>query len=361
MAIKFLGLDRCFKQHQDALTSIYCDVGLSGHVVGGKHVADFENNCAEIADRKYAISTANASDGLFFTLSSLGITTNDEVLTTAYSFHATAESILRTNATPVFVDVTDDYLLDLSHAEKLITNNTKAIIIVNLFGNCFNFKKVQDFAKKHNILVIEDAAQSFMSSWNNIPSGKLGIASVYSFAPSKNVPGFSHGGCVLTDDENLYKHILAQKLHGKQYNKHTMVGYNSIISSFEAAQLNFFFTLKEEWQQRREYIAKRYVNGLINLVKLPHTNNNVKHCWHKFVINTIDRDELAKFLRINNIEYGIHYNTISPNELIFNNSLTYTNASKLSNTCLSLPMYPELENYEVDYIIKTIQKFFTKS
>ena len=361
MAIKFLGLDQCFAEHKYILTDIYCEVGLSGQVVGGEHVSEFEDNCRNLASRKYAISTANASDGLFFALNALGIHHGDDVLTTAYSFHATAESILRAGATPIFVDVTDDYLIDLDKASSAITDQTKAIIIVNLFGNCINFDEVRHFADKHNIAIIEDAAQSLMASWDNIPSGKLGIASVYSFAPSKNIPSFSHGGCVLTDDFGLYNHITSQKLHGRQGTKHTMVGYNSIISAFEAAQLNYFFTLKHKWQAHRRGVASQYINGLAHLLQTPPTNDKVINGWHKFVIKTDKRDQLATFLNNHDIQVGIHYNTISPNEPVFNNTHSYDVATALSSISLSLPIYPELRDQEVQYIINTIQDFFTRS
>ena len=353
--IKYLGIDRCFKQHQDELVNIYKDVGLSGQVVGGKHIKEFENNCALVSDRKYAVSVANASDGLFFALSALGIKKGDEVLTTSYSFHATAESILRTGATPIFVDVDEHYHININKIE--ITNNTKAIVVVNLFGNCMNFNEITEFANSNNLHLVEDAAQSLMASWNNIPSGKLGIVGVYSFAPSKNLPGFSHGGCVVTDNKELFNTINVKKLHGKDNGEHVMLGYNSIMSSFEAAQLNYFFNLKEVWQQRRTYIANMYISNLANVVQTPLTRENTVHGWHKFVIRTKNRNKLKQHLLDNNIEAGIHYPVITPNEPLFKTSKTFNNAELLASERLSLPIYPELSDIEVNFIIETIRTF----
>ena len=351
--IKYLGIDRCFSQHQDALVDIYRHIGLTGQVVGGEYIKKFEDTCALISDRKYATSVANASDGLFFALRALGIKSGDEVLTTSYSFHATAESILRTGATPVFIDVDEHYHIDLSKAE--ITINTKAIVVVNLFGDCMNFDDVTVFADKHNIHLVEDAAQSFMSSWNDIPSGKLGITSVYSFAPSKNIPGFSHGGCVVTDDEYINESVKTMKLHGKDTNGHSVLGYNSIMSSFEAGQINYFFALRTEWQNRRTEIANRYINGLEDVIKTPLTREGVIHGWHKFVLRTDNRDAIKQHLISNNVECGVHYHTIIPNEPLFNSSNVFENAELLASQSLSLPIYPELSNEEVDYIIKLVR------
>ena len=351
--IKYLGIDRCFKQHQNELVNIYKDIGLSGQVVGGKHVKEFENNCASISNRKYAVSVANASDGLFFALSALGIKKGDEVLTTAYSFHATAESILRTGATPIFVDVDNHYHIDINKIKT--TDKTKAIVVVNLFGDCMNFNKITDFANNNNIHLIEDAAQSLMASWNNIPSGKLGVAGVYSFAPSKNLPGFSHGGCVVTDNEELFNTINIKKLHGKDDGKHVMLGYNSIMSSFEAGQINFFMTLRNNWQQRRTSIANRYINGLKDVVQTPLTRDGTVHGWHKFVLRTGNRDYVKQQLHDKNIECGVHYPTITPNEPLFKTSEIFRNAELLASESLSLPIYPELTDEEVEYIIKSVR------
>ena len=353
--IKYLGIDRCFKHHQDELTNIYKDIGLSGQVVGGKHIKEFEDSCALISNRKYAISVANASDGLFFALSALGIKEGDEVLTTSYSFHATAESILRTGATPVFVDIDEHYHIDISKAK--ITNKTKAMVVVNLFGDCLNFDEVTQFTNTNNIHLVEDAAQSFMASWNNIPSGKLGITSVYSFAPSKNIPGLSHGGCVLTDDANIKESVSAMKLHGKDSSGHFVLGYNSIMSSFEAGQINYFLTLRNEWQQRRTDIANRYIDELNKVIQTPLSRDKTTHGWHKFVVRISNRDKLKQHLLNSNIECGVHYPTITPHEPLFNISGSFGCAELLASESLSLPIYPELSDTEVEYIIKSVRTF----
>ena len=361
--IKYLGIDKCFERHQDRLLKIYSEIGCSGQVVGGPHVEEFENNCKSVAQRKHAVSVANASDGVYFALKALGVGAGDEVLTPAYSFHATAESILRTGATPIFVDVDEHYHLDITKAEEKLTEKTTAIVVVNLFGDCMDFDLLTTFTNKHNLFLIEDAAQSLFSYYNDTPSGKLGHISVYSFAPSKNIHGFSHGGCVLTDMDEVDSTIRSMKLHGKTDKGYTMLGYNSIMSSLEAGHLNYLFKFADVWQRRRTTIANRYIEGLNSLpsfVGLPLTRNNTIHSWHKFVIRVDNnfRDDLRNYLLENNIESGVHYPTITPQEPLFNDKGKYDNASLLAQESLSLPIHPELTNDEVDYVINVIRTYF---
>jgi len=352
--IKFLGIDRCFSDNQGQLCNIYRSVGTSGQVVGGPHVTFFENNCKQISNRQYAISVANASDGLFLSLIAAGIGPGDEILTTAYSFFATAESISRTGATPIFVDVDDHYHLDLSKA--IVSERTRAIVVVNLFGDCVNFNEFEEFANRHSLLLFEDAAQSLYSSWNNIPSGKLGVASIYSFAPSKNIPGFSHGGCVVTDNEQIYRDVLVRKLHGKWNGLHEIIGYNSIMSSFEAAQINYFMEMSDSWQARRTSIAEYFNNELQHLVEIPKTREHVVHSWHKYVIKPDNRTHVQECLTNSGIETSIHYAKLIPHEPAYNEKLgKYPVAQALSNCSLTIPLYPELNDSEVEYIVKCLR------
>jgi len=363
LSVNFLGIDRCFAEHQENLCSIYKDIGSTGQVVGGSHVSLFEENCGQIANRNYSVSVANASDGLYLALLASGIGPGNEVLTTAYSFFATAESISRTGATPIFVDVDDHYHLDLNKAKDKISPRTCAIVVVNLFGNCMDFDEVTAFAKENNLMLFEDAAQSLFSKWKNTPSGNLGVASVYSFAPSKNIPGFSHGGCVVTDNEELAQQIRILKLHGKVNGQHIAIGYNSIMSSFEAAQINYFLNFADVWQNRRTQIADYYISELNGLVTLPTTRNGATHSWHKFVIACGARNNIRKKLLEHGVETGVHYTTIIPHEPIyqeqrfktFNNTRSYPKAEALANSSLSLPIYPELTDIEVEYIVKCLR------
>ena len=361
--VKYLGIDRCFKRHQDNILELYREIGCSGQVVGGEHIEIFENNLKLLTKRKHAISVANASDGVYFALKSVGIRPGDEVLTTAYSFHATAESIKRTGGTPVFVDVDEHYHLDLNEAKKKITEKTKAIVVVNLFGDCINFDELIEFVNEHKIFLIEDAAQSLFSYYRTIPSGALGHISVFSFAPSKNIPGLSHGGCVLTDLDEVETIIRAMKLHGKTEDGHIIVGYNSIMSSMEAAQINYFYNFGDVWQNRRRNIAEKYIEGLSTIsgyVTTPLTRQNVFHSWHKFVIR-VDKDyrnDLKNHLNDNDIECGIHYPVITPHEPLFASDEEFPMADLLSKESLSLPIYPELKDSEVNYIIEVIRIYF---
>ena len=373
VVIPYMALGRTFSEHKQNLLEIYEEVGMSGQFVNGPALTDFEFNCAAVSGRSEAVSIATATDGLYFTMKALGIGPGDEVITTAYSYYATAEAIARTGATAVFADVDDHYHIDLSYAESVVQPNTKAILIVNLFGDMMDYDDVTDFAKKHKLLLIEDAAQSIGSFYNGIPSGFYGDASVYSFSPSKQISGMGHGACVVTDDRDLIYGIRELALHGRvPYAKgHMSVGHNSIMSSFEAAYLNYFIDIRDKLMLRRNVIASRYKYELADskLIHMPLTRANAVHSYHKFVIrcSAASRSNLKWHLTVNGIESQIHYETLTPNEPYFStqkNDLAmamgfreFPNALRLSEESLSIPIYPELTDEEVGHIIHTLSRW----
>lgn len=359
--INFIGLNRLFNNYRNEYLEATEKVLESGIVVGGPHVNEFEKNLAEITNRKYAVSVASCTDALFFILTSSGIGRGDEVITTSYSFIATASAILRTGATPVFVDVDEHYHLNLEKINKAKTNKTKAVIAVNLLGDCVDFPAFEEYCHKENLLLIEDAAQSFGASYRNTPSGKLGLASALSFSPMKTVPCFGIAGAVVTDDEEIANNCKSLRRHGKvnESPASVMLGYNSVIPADKAAQLNISLKYMGQWQERRNLLANRFLAGLegISNITTPKTRNGTVHCWHKFIIRTSNRDELQKHLSSKGVQTQIHYKIPLPSEPIFGdkNPDSYTNALNYSKTCLSLPIYAELKDEEVSYIIRQIK------
>jgi len=361
--IKFIGLDRLFSNYHDEYMEATESVLNSGLVVGGPHVDKFEKHLAKITQRKYAISVASCTDALFFILTACGIGKGDEVITTSYSFIATASAILRTGATPIFVDVDEHYHLDLALVSRAKTDRTRAVLAVNLLGDCIDFPVFEEYCKSNNILLIEDAAQSFGARYGNTPSGSLGLASALSFSPMKTLPCFGIAGAVVTDDEDVFDKCSSLRLHGKvkESPSSVMLGYNSVIPSDKAAQLNVSLQYMDQWQERRSLIADRYIAGLSGAgdIITPLTRENAVHCWHKFMIRSVNRDELQKHLANNGIQSQIHYKVPLPSEPIFgcNNPESFSQAIHYSKTCLSLPIYAELKDEEVDYIIQQIRNF----
>ncbi len=361
--IKFIGLDRLFKNYRDEYLNATENVLSSGMVVGGPHVNEFEENLTRISGRKHAISVTSCTDALFFILTACGIGKGDEVITTSYSFIASASAILRTGATPVFVDIDEHYHLNLEHVQQAKTSRTKAVIAVNLLGDCVDFPAFEDYCSSESLLLIEDAAQSFGAKYANTPSGKLGIASAFSFSPMKTLPCFGIAGAVVTDNDDIANKCQCLRRHGKSNESpaSVMLGYNSVIPADKAAQLNISLKYMDQWQEKRSIIADRYISGLdgVSDIVTPKTRENAVHCWHKFIIQTSKRDELQKHLSKNGIASQVHYKVPLPFEPIFGvrNPESYVQSIQYSRTSLSLPVYAELTDDEVDYVIQQIRDF----
>lgn len=361
--IKFLGLNRLFNNYRNEYLEATEKVLESGVVVGGPHVDEFEKNLARITKRKYAVSVTSCTDALFFILTSCGIGKGDEVITTSYSFIATASAILRTGATPIFVDVDEHYHLDLEQVRKSKTSRTKAVMVVNLLGDCVDFPAFEEYCNNEKLLLLEDAAQSFGARFGNSPSGKLGLASALSFSPMKTLPCFGIAGAVVTDDEDIFNTCRSLRRHGKvnESPASVMLGYNSVIPADKAAQLNISLKYTDQWQERRSVIANRYITGLNGAgdIITPKTREKAVHCWHKFMIRTSKRDALQKHLSGKGIQTQVHYKIPLPSEPIFDDRDpdSYVKANNYARTCLSLPIYAELQDEEVDYIIHQITNF----
>jgi dTDP-4-amino-4,6-dideoxygalactose transaminase len=358
--IKFIGIDRMFRDHSHEFMEVTEKVLKSGMAVGGPHVNEFEQNLLNITGRKHAISVISCTDALFFILTACGIGAGDEVITTSYSFIATASAILRTGAQPVFVDIDEHYHLDLEKVRKTRTDKTKAVLAVNLLGDCVDFPSFEEYCKNEKLILIEDAAQSFGAKHFDVPSGSLGLASAFSFSPMKTLPCFGTAGAVITDDDDIADKCRCLRRHGKDNESPAsiMLGYNSVIPADKAAQLNISMKYMDQWQRRRVEIAERYIAGISGTgdIETPMTRKGVDHCWHKFMIRTSRRDELQKHLAAKGVPTQVHYKVPLPSEPIFGdkNPGSYSRTNSYSKTCLSLPIYAELTDDEVDYIIRQI-------
>ena len=365
--IPFNNLGKTFDTHKDKIFDLWNEVGMTGQFAGGLNTKAFEDLCALQSSRYYGIAVANATDGLYFALLAMGIDEDAEVLVPAYSYHATAEAIAKTGATPVFVDVDEYYHMELIRAEQLVTEKTKALVFVNLFGDMMDVKKLKAFASKHNLLILEDAAQSYGSEFNNLPSGCFGDASVFSFDATKQLPGMGHGGCVVTNYPYIEEKVRMLALHGKHTDgKHYMLGHKSTISEFEAAQLVYFLENKDTFIKPRIAIAEFYNRHIWNpLIAKPLTRETTTtHSWSKYVIRCDRRDDLREHLRHAGVETQIHYKRLAPYEPVFGGLggvterilfLPYSYA--YSQTSLSLPIYPELEMEDLWCVTEALNSF----
>ena len=343
-----------------------------GKLLNGPDVFKFEDKLKALTGREYAVAVNSATDALYFTMKALGIGPGDEVLVSAYTFVASADCISRAGATPIFVDVIDprdsNYgapaTMDLAMAEKAITPRTKAMIWVGLFGGFGDPAPIEGFAKANNIALVEDASQSYGARFGTYASGAMGDTSVFSFDRNKLVGAPGTGGAVLTDNPEIYEHARSLRYHGVvKGGKYANMGFNSQMSSLTAAILSLKMDLHDEWTARRGAIAKRYDDALGSLpVQVLTWPEQVLHVRHKYVFLTEERNELEAHLKTAGVPTKRHYDTAVYREPVFDRivpeGIEFPVSQHMSERALSLPIYAQLNDYEVDHVVNSVASFY---
>lgn len=337
-----------------------------GQFILGPEVKQFEADMALKLKVKSAIGVANGTDALVLALDALGIGEGDEVITTPYTFFATAETICRVGATPVFIDVLEDtYNMDPMKIEAAITSKTKAIMPVHIFGNPVDFDSIKEVAKKYNLFIIEDACQAIGANYKDCEVGALGDVACFSFFPTKNLGGFGDGGLITTNNEQLAEKIRMLRFHGQKVKyQNEMLGYNSRLDEMQAAILNVKLPHLELWNERRRTIAKQYNDAFkhISEINIPVETDGAYSVYHLYTIMTDQREALGKHLDSLGIGTGVYYAI----PLHLQNALAFLSykkgdfpvSEKLSRRALALPMYPELTEVEQERIIQAVQSFY---
>ena len=343
-----------------AFEKVYENTAFSG----GPFVEEFEKAFAPFCDAKYAAGCNNGTTALHLAFMALGIGAGDEVIIPANTFIATAWGVSYTGATPVFVDCTaDTWEIDASKIEAAITPRTKAVAGVHLYGQPFDIDAVQAICRKHNLFLVEDSAQAQGARYKGKPIGGFGDLACFSFYPGKNLGACGEAGGVTTNNEAYYKHILSLRNHGsvtRYY--HDEIGYNMRMGGLEGASLSIKLKYLPSWNARRQQIAKAYQTRIRNpKLTLQHQPEGHESVFHLFVVTTPDRDGLIKFLNDNNIFPGLHYPVPCHLQKAYAH-LGYKvgdcpNSEYLAAHCLSLPMYAELTDEEVDHVIETLNKY----
>ena len=334
---------------------------LHGKTLQGPEVSKLENLIIKYTGKKYAVAVGSCTDALFFSLKALGIKRGDEVIVTSYSYLASATCILRCEAKPVFIDVDKNGNMLLDEVEKKITKKTRAIIYVHLFGYMQNIDKLKKITKKRKLYLIEDFAQALGAQNKTKKAGSIGDISCTSFDPTKVLSAPGSGGMAFTNDKKIKDKLVKMRYHGKSYNgDHDDLGINSQLSSINASALLVKLKNLKTNQKKRINIAKKYINFLSSLpIRLPPKFKDNRHIYHKFVIQTNLRDQLYNYLKQNGIEAVIHYKkTISKLSLFKKYKAKTLNADYLSDSSISIPIHPYLENKEIKYIIDKINQFF---
>lgn len=352
------------KPLMDEFSEAFKEVLRSGKFIMGPQVKDFEKECADYLEVKYAAGVGNGTDALAISLRALGIGPEDEVITTPFTFIATGEVIAALGARPVFVDINPEtYNIDPANIEEAITENTKVILPVHLYGQAAEMDAILDIARKHHIKVLEDAAQGFGSTYKGKKVGGLGDLTIFSFFPTKNLGALGDGGLITTNDEELYEKCRLIRVHGapKKY-FHTLIGQNSRLDTLQAALLRIKLDHINTYNELREGTAEAYNQELKDIVKTPTTHPDCNHIYHQYTIRTPKRNELKDFLNQADIGIGIHY----PVPLHLQPALShlglaegsFPEAEQAAKEVMSLPVYPELSQEQRTYVITKIKEFF---
>lgn len=363
------------EQHNGLRQEIEAAIGrvldANAFILGGE-VKAFEEEAAVYCGTKHSIGCASGSDALLLAMMALDVKAGDEVITTPYSFFATVSAITRLGATPVFVDIDPaTYNLDVAQIEAKITEKTKAIQPVHLFGQCADMKALTEISEKHNIPLVEDAAQAIGSEENGTRAGAMSAVGCFSFYPSKNLGGMGDGGLMTTNDDALAEKLFALRVHGaaKRYH-HKWVGLNSRLDGFQGAVLRVKLPHLDSWSAKRKANADRYRElftdaGLAEQITLPLERENVRHIYNQFVIRVPNRrDELREFLTAKGVGTDVYY----PIPLHLQECFAYLGyregdlpeSERASHETLALPIFPELKEEQQDYVVKTISEFFQK-
>ena len=360
--IPLFGLDRQYQTIKEELLDTINTVYSSGKMLDGAYTVAFEEQIAARCNRKYAVAVNSGTQALIFALQSTIRHPPYSILVPTISFAATLNSVLMNNYVADFCDVDHKGLINLDTYSTRLDQSVGAVMYVNLFGNTVDWERFQMQTKFFNqdLIVIEDAAQSFGASHRGVPSGKMGDVSVLSFDPTKNLPNYGSGGMVLTDDPDIYYLVQNLRDNGKS-SDHEMPGTNSKMSEVDCAQMLIKLKHFDTWQQRRSAIAEYYIEELFKYVDIVLPTEGTTHAWHKFVIRTNNRNSLLNTLSKNFIESKMHYNK-ALYDLPVGNLLTfdhYVETNQFVKQCLSLPIYPELTDSEVTRVVEVVKHYYS--
>lgn len=392
MNIPLIDLKAQYKSISEDLDRVTKEVLSSAGYIMGKNVTEFEKEFAEYIGVKHAISVGNGTDALVIALKSLGIGAGDEVITTPFTFFATAETISAVGATPVFVDVEKDtFNIDPTKIEEKITNKTKAILPVHIFGQSAKMDEINAIAKKHNLKVIEDACQAVGSKYKGKNIGTLGDVACFSFFPTKNLGCAGDGGIIVTSDDNIATIARALRTHGsgetgqKAYNLlnnineevqtvknsddtvynplkyyNYLIGFNTRLDAIQAAILRVKLPHLDKWNAKRREIAKIYDENLKDTeLVTPVIQEENESVYHMYILQSENREAILEKLKEKGVATGVYYPVPLHLQKVYKN-LGYKEgdmpvAEYLSHRTFAIPVYPELNDEQVNYIIDSIK------
>jgi dTDP-4-amino-4,6-dideoxygalactose transaminase len=366
LRVPFVDLHAQFESIGEEVQGAIAAVLRTGCFVGGEWVERFENAFSSYVGAPYAVALASGTDALELALRASGIGEGDEVIVPANSFFATAEAISNSGAKPVFADVDAlTFHLDIRSAEKVLTPVTRAIIPVHLYGRAMDTREVEQFAVLHNLIVIEDAAQAHGDKIHGTTIGGSRNLCCFSFYPGKNLGAYGDAGCVTGADSDVIRRIRLLRDHGSvtKY-EHLIVGRNSRLDAIQAAVLCVKLTYLDDWNKLRRRHAARYVDLLSGLpLTTPKIPPGLEHNFHLFVVRSGDRASLQAHLQRNGISTGTHYPiplhlTKAYQDLGYRGFGSLPVTESLAREVLSLPMFPELSDDQIQHTVEAIREFY---
>ena len=378
-----LDLKRQYASIKEDVTAAVERVMASQHLIGGPELDGFERESAAYLGVRAFMGCASGTDALWLALAAAGLKPGERVITPPFTFFASASSITRCGATPVFVDIEPaTFNLDPAAVESVIrkSGSVRAVMPVHLYGQCADMDAYAAIAKQHGVAIIEDAAQAFGASWRDGKAGTFGTAAAFSFYPTKNLSAFGDGGAVTTDDPDLADHVRRLRNHGsRQRYYHEEIGWNSRLDAIQAAVLRIKLKHIDEWNQQRRAVAARYdklfgATGLVRAgattvsaeapVALLQTRPEAFHIYHQYVIRAHRRDDLRAFLSERGIGSEIYY----PVPLHLQQSFAYLGyragdfpeSERAAGEAVALPIFPELREDEQERVVQAVSEFYSR-
>ena len=365
MSVPFFDLKKQNSLIRKSIDSAIATVIDGAQFILGKTVADFEADCTKYHGAKYAVGVASGTDALHLSLRAIGVKEGDEVITTPFTFVATAESISYTGAKPVFVDIDPEtFNIDPSQIEQKITKRTKAIIPVHLYGLASNMDAIMKIAKEHDLKVIEDSAQAIGAKVGERHVSTIGDAGCLSFFPTKNLGAFGDGGMIITNDDKIWDSVKVLRAIGSRVTYHyDVIGFNSRLDALHAAILKVKLQYLEDWVAARRKNAALYNSLLAGLdIITPKETKGMRHTYNQYTIRTKKRDALLEHLKQKNIGAMVYYPLSLHLQKIYewlgHKAGSFPNAEKAQNEVLSLPIFPEITEEQITEVATAIKEFY---
>lgn len=365
MPVPFLDLQKQYLSIKKEIDEAIAGVIHTSSFIMGKQVNELEEKIAEYTGTKYAVGLNSGSDALTASLIALGITKGDEVIVPSFTYIATAEAVAIAGAEIVFVDVDPDtYNIDPKDIKNAISKKTKAILPVHLYGQPANMDEIMTIAQEHKLFVIEDAAQAIGAEWDGQKIGSFGDTGCFSFFPTKNLGAYGDGGMVTTNHKDISDFLKKWRIHGQSKKYYTdFVGASSRLDSLQAAILLAKLPHLDSWNAQRRVIAKQYDDALKNTtgITTPKVHPKARHIYHQYTITSDHREKVKERLLNNDIPSMIYYPEPLHTQPPYHTARrvgSLKHAQQLSETVLSLPIYPEMPTEHIEIVSQKITKFF---